>query len=102
MINKITIISIITILLLGTMYNFIPEETDTHVCIIEGEITQSMYCDHLSSTAMTCYPKNDTTKGNKKCGTFWKSIDRTDVKNDIQEKHKGTIEICTANGCKDR
>jgi len=98
--NKITIGGIITILLLGTMYNFVPEETDTHVCIIEEEITQSKYCDHLSSTAYTCYPKNDTTKGNKKCGTLWKAIDRTDVniQNMVTEKPK--IITCVKGGCK--
>jgi len=96
--KKITIGSVITILLLGTIYNFIPSEIDTHVCLIEGEVTQSMYCDHLSSTAMTCYPKNDTTKGNKKCGTLWKAIDRTDINNDIN-KFNSKIEVCNFKGC---
>ncbi len=122
--EKITVGGIITLLLLGTLYNFIPEETDTHTCIIEEIVTQSKYCDHLSPSAYTCYPKNDTTKGNKKCGTLWKAIDRSDIQPEIiiinntiieevivekivevpveQNTHSGNLEACgvRGTGCK--
>ncbi len=113
-------LGIISLLLLGTLYNFIPEEIDTHTCIIEGEVTQSMYCDHLSPSAYTCYPKDNTTKGNKKCSTLWKAIDRSDIQPEIiiinntiieevivekivevpieQNAHSGRLEACGPRG----
>ena len=97
---------IISVLLLYTGYNFIPEETDTHVCIVDDIVEMSEYCDRLSSTGRTCYPTIDTTKGKKLCEYEWLRIDRSDiVEPEAIFKPSTTnngddIEECTNKGCR--
>ena len=76
-----TIGGLITLLALS-MIGFVPEQTDTHICNIDGLI-EGMYCDHISSTGGTCYPKNDTRKGSKYCETVWKAINRSDISEEV-------------------
>ena len=93
--KTITIAGIITLLSLGTLFNFIPETKDTHVCIVDNIVEMSMKCDRLSSTGRTCYPNPDTTTGKKLCDNEWVRIDRADIGE--YEKSK-TDYICRTDG----
>ena len=74
-----TIGGLITLLVLATAYNFVPEADSTHVCIDDGEVISEAKCDRLSGTGLTCYPNAEDSKGYKRCYTIWKAIDRSDV-----------------------
>ena len=83
----------ISILILSTIFGFIPEETDTHVCIEFDEVqnitlTKGEACVRLSSTERTCYPNLNNTRGYRRCSVPWLEINRTvpnknDVLNDL-------------------
>jgi hypothetical protein len=89
--NNYTDLIIITLLTLGTLYNFVPEPAHTHVCIVDDVVEMSMYCDRLSSTGRTCYPNPDNRAGSKLCETEWQFIHNP---NKIIDKY-----ICNANEC---
>ena len=87
---------VITLLAIGTIFNFIPDTEDTHVCIIDEVVEMSMKCSSLSSTGRTCYPNPDNRRGSKLCDTAWVRIDRTDLK-ETYETSKGDW-ICDNQG----
>ena len=80
--KKLGIGGLITLLTLATLFNFIPEPEDTHVCLLEGMEPDGRPCARLSGTGLTCYPNNDNRRGSKYCVTGWLPIDRSDIVTD--------------------
>lgn len=92
------IATVMTLLLIGTLYNFVPELDDTHYCLVEEEITQSLPCNRLSGGLHTrCYLTNESTPY-KVCGTGWKAIDRSDIPDIPYTIGKGR-NVCDPKGC---
>lgn len=92
--KKITV-GLIAMVVLAASFNFIPEETDTHICIVEGKVTQSGYCNHLSGGSHTrCYKTDLSTENWNVCGTGWKAIDRSDMKFNYSTKQSGQQWSC--------
>ena len=101
MMDKKTIATatIVTLLVLGTLYNFIPEPDDTHVCIADEEVIKSEWCDHLSGGKITrCYKTNSSTENWIVCSAGWKAIDRSDIEPSPYEPGKGDW-LCDSKGC---
>ncbi len=95
--------TIVTLLVLGTLYNFIPEPDDTHVCIADGEVVKSEWCDHLSGGKRTrCYQTNSSASNWIVCSAGWKAIDRSDIEPGPSpspyEPGKGDW-LCGSKGC---
>ena len=92
-------LSVIGVLVLATIFGFLPGEASTHVCIPEIGDYLDMDCDRLSSTSLTCYPNVDDRKGSRYCGSGWKAIDRSDLIDSSEIIQSGYREVCNKYGC---
>lgn len=102
MMDKKTIATaaIVTLLVLGTLFNFIPEPDDTHVCIADEEVIKSEWCDHLSGGKRTrCYQTNSSTSNWITCSAGWKAIDRSDIPEPLPYKSDKGAFKCNHQGC---
>ena len=73
MLKKASLGTVITLLLLGTLYNFVPDPKDTHFC---EDLMDAKHCDHISSTGKTCYANNYSRIGSKLCRGGWVEINK--------------------------
>lgn len=78
--NK-ALIGTITLLifsLFGNVYQYngnVPD-TATHMCIVDNELVDIMFCDHLSSGIGTrCYQTTSSKANWKVCDSGWEEID---------------------------
>lgn len=93
--------STITVLVLLSIFGFIPEADDTHICFDdfnEGGDVFATGCDRLSSTDVTCYPNKDNNRNYERCYSGWKAINRTGESLKSVAPAKPTY-ICNPKGC---
>ena len=95
MVTKLKALGITALILLG--FVLIGTDEPTHYCESNDLM---MYC--ARTTAMYCYPSNETRTGSKKCSEGWKEINIEDSPKIIEKikynNPSGEIH-CTSKGC---
>ncbi len=88
----------IFVLILTSIFGFIPMGESTHVCFENGIVTKEGTFDRLSGTGITGYPNVDNNKGYKRCSTGWITIDKTSESSEEPISQNELIKVKTNGG----